>query len=351
MVDTVSVVMPVRNEIAFIDQSISSILAQSHTDFELILGDDGSTDGTYERLQEWARRDSRIRVVGPSTGLGPSRSSNWVMSFARNPIVARMDGDDTCHPERLTEQLRVLKEHADAALVGCVFDTIDSGGRSLRGPFRARGLSDPTSCAAPFAHGSIMFRRNAFYAAGGYRIDCRYWEDVEFFWRMASVGRLLVLTQSLYSYRHSLGSTRLTDEWTEVIRALALSFRCTAAHQQGKDYRKILDSPDNDNDKQFALDSFIALGRLRLWSGHRPRVLGRILRHARHCCNRRILAAILWTAGAEISPRLMRRLFRLGASAKERGFRHRAEGERVFEWRPPQAPVLAFQGIANIGSG
>src|SRR5213083_1372349 len=90
----ISVVMPVHNALPFLSWSIESILEQTFSDFEFIILDDGSTDGSLELLQEWAQRDARIQVHQNDKRLGLSGSSNAVVGKARAPIVARMDADD-----------------------------------------------------------------------------------------------------------------------------------------------------------------------------------------------------------------------------------------------------------------
>src|SRR6185436_7809543 len=90
----VSVVMPVHNALPFLDESIRSILAQTLADFEFVILDDASTDGSLEVLREWSRLDPRIQIHESKKQLGLSLSSNTVVSKARAPIVARMDADD-----------------------------------------------------------------------------------------------------------------------------------------------------------------------------------------------------------------------------------------------------------------
>ena len=79
--------MPVKNAMPFLDAAITSIVEQSFADFELVIGDDGSSDGSTERLREWARRDKRIRLLERTTSCGPVGSSNWVANAALPPIV------------------------------------------------------------------------------------------------------------------------------------------------------------------------------------------------------------------------------------------------------------------------
>src|SRR5882672_10272667 len=113
----ISVVMPVYNALPFLDESITSILGQTLTEFEFVIYDDGSTDGSTEVLREWSRKESRIRLFESNTRLGLSGSSNAVVSKARAAIVARMDADDISHPDRLKRQWEIIDNHPEIAVV------------------------------------------------------------------------------------------------------------------------------------------------------------------------------------------------------------------------------------------
>src|SRR6185295_12021037 len=142
--------MPVRNALPYLDDAVRSILDQSHADFELLIGDDGSTDGSREALTDWARKDDRIRLVlGGAGGKGPAGSANWVAGLARGEIVARMDADDLSGPDRLKAQLAALDANPGAVLVGSLFDCIDRDGRVVRRA-SARFLRDMDPGHLPF---------------------------------------------------------------------------------------------------------------------------------------------------------------------------------------------------------
>src|SRR5215217_4825109 len=130
----VSVVMPVYNAMPYLDIAVESILGQTFGDFEFVILDDASTDGSRQRLREWAGRDSRIRLLEEKRNLGPALSSQRVACAARAPIVARMDADDVSYPGRLAEQLDVLDSFPAVGVVGGLYDTIDASGRKIRGP-------------------------------------------------------------------------------------------------------------------------------------------------------------------------------------------------------------------------
>src|SRR3954464_774388 len=113
----VSVVMPVHNALPYLDAAVASILDQSFDDFEFVILDDASTDGSTERLREWAARDPRIRLIEEKRNLGPALSSERVAREAKAPVVARMDADDVSYSTRLEEQLEVLDNFPDAGVV------------------------------------------------------------------------------------------------------------------------------------------------------------------------------------------------------------------------------------------
>src|SRR5438445_13136781 len=91
----ISVVMPVYNALPHLDAAVRSILDQDFSDFEFVILDDASTDGSTERLGEWAAADGRIRLLESERNLGPVGSSNLIVEQARAPLIARMDADDT----------------------------------------------------------------------------------------------------------------------------------------------------------------------------------------------------------------------------------------------------------------
>ena len=131
----------------------------------------------------------------------------------------------------------------------------------------------------PFPHGSIMFRRGAFEAAGGYRQACTYWEDRDLFIRMAQQGRILVLPAPLYRLRCHAKSARLSASSRDLRDAFRLMHRCLAAHRAGRDYTAMLDGsggPGGDPD-DVPLQWLSLLGSLRLWAGLRPGILRDLL--------------------------------------------------------------------------
>ena len=119
--------MPVYNCRAYLDDAIESVLEQTLDDFEFIVVDDGSTDGSRERLAEWEQKDSRIRLLVRSH-LGVTRALNEALFSARGIFVGRMDADDISEPDRLRRQVVFLHENPDIVAVGTATLFIDEDG-------------------------------------------------------------------------------------------------------------------------------------------------------------------------------------------------------------------------------
>jgi len=236
----VSVVMPVHNAMPYLDIAVESILAQTLQSFEFVILDDASTDGSTERLREWAERDPRIRLLEEKVNLGPALSSQRVAEAALAPIVARMDADDVSYPRRLEEQLDVLDRFPETGVVGGLYDIIDASGQQIREP-EAWRLIHPGS-VPPFGNGPLMYRREVFDEVGGYRRECEFWEDHDLIIRMSAVTRIMILPHAVYQVRQSPVSTRFASEQGRVERALDLMYRCRQRLDEHRGYDDLLET-------------------------------------------------------------------------------------------------------------
>jgi hypothetical protein len=292
--------MPVRNAAPFLDASIACILGQTMTDFEFVILDDASTDGSRDLLRGWARRDARIRLVESDTPLGLAGSSNRVMSEARGSICARMDADDLCDPDRLALQWAALATHPEASVVGTLWRGIDPQGRNVRPGDRWR-LLRPTAFA-PFTHGSAMFRRDWGLSVSGYRETCAAWEDFDFWVRMAGLGPIYVIAKPLYAYRfHSTMSTAI-----RAVETIERMYRCADCVSRGEDYAAILDSPGPSGTHLTDPRAVRSLAAPRLWAGERPGVPAVWWRRgSRHPIGATLHTVVLGTWG-EVSPASLR---------------------------------------------
>lgn len=328
-----SVVMPVKNALPYLDDAVESILNQSFSAFEFVIRDDGSNDGSRERLHYWAARDQRIRLHESDTSLGPAGSSNWVARRALAPVVARMDADDISHPHRLERQIKILESNSDAVLVGSLWEGIDRRGRIVREPDLTGLVSNRFS--APFAHGSIMVRRQQFEAVGGYRGECDYWEDLDLYLRMARLGRVLVATEALYQHRFADTSTRLTSSRPHVESAVDLMFECRKLNDQGADYTTQLAQAHQVRARtKKQPNTLLSLGFITLWSGHRPPTLAHLIARGDLRANKATMTAIVWAVWALISPRTLRFFMRTMLRCRNRNARRALGSSPVCDWQP-----------------
>jgi glycosyltransferase involved in cell wall biosynthesis len=302
----VSVVMPVHNAMPYVDIAVESILGQTFQSFEFVILDDASTDGSTERLREWADSDPRFRLIEEKRHLGPALSSQRVAEAARAPLVARMDADDVSLPDRLLEELAVFARYPDTGVVACLCDFIDTRNRRLRGSERWRlGRRTPL---VPFAHGAMMYRREIFDRAGGYRRECEYWEDQDLVTRMARLAPVMVIPRSLYQVRFSATSTRAASDAAALEHAVDIMYRSTDRLGDNQDYDDLLKAAGATDKVDPRV--FISLGSQLLWAGGRPRLFKRMLKRAALAPDFRTLSAMVWTAWASVEPKSLRAFLR-----------------------------------------
>jgi glycosyltransferase involved in cell wall biosynthesis len=199
----VSVILPVRDGAADLPTAIDTILQQTFADFELIAVNDGSSDGTAAVLD--GLRDPRVRVIHQDN-MGLAAALNCGIALARGRYVARQDHDDWAKPTRLEKQVAFMEANPDCALVGTRAE-IWVGNRKTK-----RVHDHPTDNAAlqfellfnnPFVHSSMMLRKSALDAVGGYSTDRSRQppEDYELWSRLARRYTVANLPERLTIYR------------------------------------------------------------------------------------------------------------------------------------------------------
>lgn len=170
MTPKVSVVTTVYNGEPYPDRAIPSILAQTFTDFEWIIVDDGSEDRTGDLLRDVAARDARVRVFSPGR-LGITAAANYGVSQARGEYIARQDFDDRSYPDRLRLQVSVLDADPKVGVVGGYYLLIDTNRneRYVRMPPTEHAEIIPALAKSiPLANTIAMFRKQVWTDAGGY---------------------------------------------------------------------------------------------------------------------------------------------------------------------------------------
>lgn len=216
---TVSVLMPVRDAAATLDEAVGSILAQTFSDFELLAVDDGSTDGSLDRLRALAEADPRLRVIArPREGLVPALNAG--LAAARGPLVARMDADDISLPSRLAAQVAFLDAHPDVDVAGCLVECFPRA-RLSEGMRRYEAwlnevvtpgqVASELYVESPLVHPSVVFRRDVVVAAGGFR-DGPFPEDFDLWLRLHAAGRRMAkVPEVLFRWRDGPGRLTRTD--------------------------------------------------------------------------------------------------------------------------------------------
>ena len=200
----ITVLMSVHNGRPFLSEAVHSILNQDFDDFEFIIIDDGSTDGSADDLARWAQSDSRIRLFHQENR-GLPVALNRGLRESRAALIARMDADDISHPTRFRLQRDFLLAHPDVGVLGTGIGRIDAHGRespeswplpSSPGLTLWRTLFD-----SALAHPTIMARRNILEQAGGYDEAFPRAQDYELWMRLALVTKMQSLPQPLIRRR------------------------------------------------------------------------------------------------------------------------------------------------------
>jgi glycosyltransferase involved in cell wall biosynthesis len=190
--------------------AVQSILGQTRASFEFLILDDGSTEtATLAYLQEFAARDSRIRLcLERHRGLTPTL--NRGLALARGAFIARQDADDWSEPHRLERQAAYLEAHPEIGLLGTAAWTHQQDEMPLwpvrMPPDERRILQAFRSGSSPFMHGSVMFRAAMARALGGYREELPCSQDYDLLWRLTETAGAANLAVPLYHYRYSAAS-------------------------------------------------------------------------------------------------------------------------------------------------
>lgn len=206
----VSVLLPVRNGMPWLPLALDSIRHQTFRDLEIVVLEDGSTDGTAAWLARV--RDARLRVI-PTQGVGIARALNAGLAAARGRYIARQDADDESLPERLAQQTAVLEQRLDVDVVCTTAEYIDGSGEIVDNAWvrTVRAQQDPALTPEAIAallpltccitHGSVLARREVLHVAGGYAADFVPAEDYDLWLRLLPAHRFFKLAERLYRYR------------------------------------------------------------------------------------------------------------------------------------------------------
>lgn len=227
----VSIIMATYNCEDTLRLSIESILRQTYTDWEFIICDDCSTDGTLAILQEYeGKYPEKIIVLRNNVNSKLSYSLNRCLEKAKGTLIARMDGDDESLPERLERQVVFLEQHPEYSVVGTAMIPFDeNGSRPTRYAKEVPEARDMLS-RSPFFHATILMRKEAYTLVGGYTVSKRTVraQDYDMWFRFFALGlKGYNLQEGLY----------LVLEDAKAIKRRTFRTRCYEVQTKIKGYR------------------------------------------------------------------------------------------------------------------
>jgi glycosyltransferase involved in cell wall biosynthesis len=219
----ISVVMSVYNGQVFLSEAIESILRQTLRDFEFVIIDDGSTDGTAEILSAYANRDERVRVFRHKNK-GRAESLNIGMSFARGQYIARMDADDIALRDRLQEQYEFMQCHPEVGLLSGAYERIGRDGQLLdivRPPLRDDQIRLTMLRTSAMCHPAVMMRKEIALLSGGYRASLLDADDYDLWLRMSEHTQMANLENTILRYRVHPKQASVANSVTQTLCVIA----------------------------------------------------------------------------------------------------------------------------------
>ena len=206
----ISVIMTAYNTEKYIKEAIESILNQTFKDFEFIIVDDGSTDNTRLIIEEYAKKDRRIKILYNKKNLGIVKSLNKAIAIAKGKYIARMDSDDVSKLNRLEKQFVFMESNPKVGVCGTNFILINEKGKIIGWksfPETNEKCKKAFFFCNPFAHNTVMLRKECFDIFGYYNNDFLYAEDLELWMRFGQKYKLHNLQKYLVYYRvHAINS-------------------------------------------------------------------------------------------------------------------------------------------------
>ena len=209
----ISVVMPAYNAEKYIGEAIESILQQTFSDFEYIIIDDGSTDRTWEIIQEYAQKDERIVIIQNKENLQISATLNKGIQMARWEYIARMDADDISMPERFEKQIAFLDDNPDVGIVWWVMQLFNQKWNIWIRKYYVTDaeIRKHLFFFSPFCHPSIMMRTELVRTVWGYDLDMVYAEDYDLYFKLGTKAQFANLSETVLQYR-------VSDDWITASR-------------------------------------------------------------------------------------------------------------------------------------
>lgn len=227
----VSIVMATYNEPQeFITASIESVLVQTYTNWELLIADDSTNEGTIQIIDSFAQKDKRIKIIREKTRMGFVKALNIGLKYSKGIYIARMDGDDIALPDRLEKEIDYLQKNQDVDVIGGAMNIINEKGEIVSERFYPLGgykLHLWTIFRNPLAHPTVMFRSTIVQEGFFYNEEQKKAEDIEFWLRLKkNKFNIQNLPDKVLNYRvvGNLGLKRNRENWLYNFRARKMNF-------------------------------------------------------------------------------------------------------------------------------
>jgi glycosyltransferase involved in cell wall biosynthesis len=214
MSELVSILLPTRTRVRQLQKAVESLQKQTWRNIEILILDDGSTDGTPGLLGRLAQSDTRIRLFHQESSRGLAAALNRLIEESRGEWVARMDDDDCSHPQRIERQLAYMQAH-QLDVAGTWYKRISRFGHSvIRPPIHHEHIAAELLFQPPLLHPSVMIRKEVIKQYGGYREHIDHAEDFDFWIRLVPHCRFGNVPEVLFDY--TLSSQQVSRRFNNV---------------------------------------------------------------------------------------------------------------------------------------
>lgn len=267
----ITVLLPVYNAAAYIAEAIDSVLAQTFTDFELLILNDGSTDATSDIIRKY--NDKRIVVIH-QTNQGIAAALNTGIKHAKANYIARFDADDICVPDRLQKQYDFLAANPGYIVIGSAVDYMDEAGNyifTFDPPYKTNeAINSMPYSLCPFIHSSVAFRKNAV-ADIGYNELAHSFEDHMLWRKILNRGKMHNLSETLVKVRLNPASFTMDERKRpaafHAIKDKALKSG-TISKEDGDKLLKLIRDQNGSASKRAAYYNLLA--KKFLWNNYQP---------------------------------------------------------------------------------
>lgn len=267
----ITVLMPVYNAEKYLREAIDSVLAQTYTDFEFLIVNDGSTDNSLNIIKSYS--DKRIRLINRENG-GVSAALNTGLTTAKGSFIVRFDADDVCYPDRIRLQYEFMKKNPEYVLAGSDADYINKDGEYIF-TFNNAGYTDEvirekSLLGCPFIHSTVIYRKQDVLDLGGYEVKAHTFEDYFLWIQLLKKGKVCNFDFPLIKVRFNPESVTVDNrDYTYTFKSLHKKALKTGVitEDEGKLILKSINKLSNDK-KVFSYNRMLA--KKYLWNNYQP---------------------------------------------------------------------------------